>query len=108
MYDDLTIEEYQKQFADNGDSEYLLLDVREVDEFVDVRLPGAVNLPLSELQMRMDEIDDSKPIVLVCRTGNRSAMAAQFMAANGYSELYNLVDGTKGWMERGLPVESGE
>ena len=106
MYEDLTIEDYQEQFASNGSADYLLLDVREVDEFAEARIPGAVNLPLSELQLRLDEVDDTRPIVLVCRTGVRSAMAAQFMIANGYDELYNLRDGTKGWAERGLPLES--
>jgi rhodanese-related sulfurtransferase len=35
-------------------------------------------------------------------------MAAQYMAANGYEEVYNLLEGTKGWMERGLPIEEGD
>lgn len=108
MYQDLTIEAYQEQFINNGTGDYILLDVREVDEFVQARIPGAVNLPLSELQMRIDEVDDSLPIVLVCRTGVRSVMAAQFMAANGFPDLYNLLDGTMGWAERGLPLEAGE
>ena len=103
---DLTIEEYQEQF-EQGDTDYLLVDVREVVEFVDGRLPGSINMPLSEFQFRMSELPDDRPLIIVCARGNRSAMAGDFLVANGYDEVYNLVDGTLKWMMRGLPTEVG-
>ena len=105
MYEDITIEAYQTQFSHNGTSDHVLLDVREINEFVQGRIPGAVNLPLSALQVHLNEIDPSLSVVIVCQTGVRSVMAARFMAANGYTKLYNLLDGTHGWMIRGLPLE---
>jgi rhodanese-related sulfurtransferase len=80
--------------------------VREEDEYEAGRLPGAINIPLSEFQFRVDEIGTDKPVVLVCARGNRSAQAANFMVGQGYDNLYNLVDGTMGWMMRGLPLET--
>lgn len=100
---DISIDAYQEQF--HADTDYILVDVRETDEYVAGHLPGAVNIPLSLLEMRFNEIGRDKPIVLVCAKGGRSAMAADFMASQAYADLYNLVDGTMGWMLRGLPLE---
>src|SRR5688572_29894412 len=105
MYEQLTIENFQEAFVNNGDAEFVLIDVREEDEFAAGHLPGAVNLPLSEFQFRTDEVDEDKPVVLVCRTDNRSEMAAQILTANGYDNVYHLLEGTMGWMRRGLPIE---
>lgn len=106
-YSDISISEYQAQFETADNVEHLLLDVREVDEFSEARIPGAVNLPLSEFMARYnDEVPTDKPIVLVCAAGGRSAQAAGFLAAHGYTQLYNLIDGTMGWVARGLPVDS--
>jgi rhodanese-related sulfurtransferase len=57
------------------------------------------------LQQRVQEIPNDKPIVLVCARGGRSAMAADFMVSLGYENLYNLSDGTIGWILAGLPIE---
>ena len=108
MYDQLTIENFQQEFVNNADADYILIDVREIDEFESGHLPGAVNLPLSEFQFRMDEVDEDRTVILVCRTDNRSELAAQMLSANGYDNVYNLLEGTMGWMRRGLPIEMEE
>jgi rhodanese-related sulfurtransferase len=100
----ININEYQDQFADA--EAFTLIDVREIDEFEQGRIPNAVNIPLNDLPDRLAEISQDKPVVLVCARGSRSAMAANFMAGQGYTQLYNLVDGTLGWMMRGLPLET--
>lgn len=102
---EINVDEYRTQFHDQSDSEYLLLDVREVEEFAVGRIPGAINIPLSELEARLAEVEKDKPIVLVCRTGGRSAMAAQFMAFHGYKDLFNVNGGTLGWAQRKLPLD---
>ncbi len=108
MVQNLSIQQFRETFADNDNAEYQLIDVREVDEFEAGRIPGAVNIPLSEFQSRFTEIENAGKIVLVCAAGGRSAMAGDFMAMNGYERenLYNLVDGTMGWTMRGLPLET--
>jgi rhodanese-related sulfurtransferase len=108
MYEQITIEEFQNNFVNNADADFVLVDVREEDEFAAGHLPGAVNIPLSEFQFRTDEVDEDRAIVLVCRTSNRSEMATQILASNGYDNLYHLLEGTVGWMRRGLPLEIPE
>ena len=103
---DLTIEDYRESFEGKEDS-YQLIDVREVEEFEDVRLPNTVNIPLSELQARYNEITEDKPIILVWGTGGRSQMAGDFLVANGYDGVHNLLEGTMGWVKRNLPTQQG-
>lgn len=63
----------------------LLLDVRSVDEFVAQHIPGARNIPVNELPARMSELGSSaRPIVVYCRSGARSALAAQLLRRAGY------------------------
>jgi rhodanese-related sulfurtransferase len=105
MLQDISIENYHQQFKEGSD--FQLIDVREVEEYEEVRIPYAINIPMSEFQSRMDEIAEDKPVVLVCRTGNRSQMAGDYLSANGYGEVYNLLEGIVGWMRRGHDVAEG-
>jgi rhodanese-related sulfurtransferase len=62
---------------------------------------------MSEFQARLDEIDEDTAIVLICRTGSRSQMAGDFLVASGYDNVYNILEGTMGWLRRDLPTEQG-
>lgn len=67
-----------------------LIDVRETYEFATGHAEGAVNIPLSTLANRLDEFRQmSSPIVVYCRSGNRSGQAMNFLKANGIQEVYN-------------------
>lgn len=81
-----------------------LVDVRADHEWEAGRIAGAVHLPLAELAERTGEIDEDRPVILYCRGGNRSTMAAEALAAAGY-EAVKLSDGIVGWAEAGLPLE---
>lgn len=70
-----------------------LIDVREPDEVAARALPGAVNIPLGDLPVRVGELDPSRRVVLLCRSGARSASAAEFLAATGFSDVINLAGG---------------
>lgn len=69
----------------------LLVDVRSAEEFATGHLPGAINIPHGEIVAGIAELDVSKdaPIVLYCRSGNRSGMAKTSLEGAGYSELLN-------------------
>jgi rhodanese-related sulfurtransferase len=84
----------------------VLIDVREQDEYDQVRVPGATLIPLSEFAARYEEMPKDQEIVLMCAGGVRSAQAAQFAAQHGF-KLSNLEGGIKAWHAEGLPVESG-
>ncbi|MGC5172674.1 rhodanese-like domain-containing protein [Microbacterium sp. DT81.1] len=81
-----------------------LIDVREPDEFAAGRVPGAVNLPMSQLGQRLHELPDGA-FDVICKVGGRSARVAEALTARGY-EAVNVDGGTDAWIQAGYPVES--
>lgn len=76
------------------DNDGILLDVREPKEWKLGTLPGALLIPMSELQARIDEIPKERPILCICRSGARSQQVAAFLGFNGY-EVANMTGGMK-------------
>ena len=69
----------------------LLLDVRTPEEFADGHLPSAMNIPVQELEARIGELErKDRPIVLYCRSGNRSSHAAGILKNAGYAAVHDL------------------
>lgn len=66
-----------------------IVDVRSPDEFRDGGFPGAVNIPLQDLQRRLGEIPKEKPVVLYCASGARSGMGARMLKQAGYADVTN-------------------
>lgn len=83
-----------------------LIDVREADEYARGHVPGAVNLPLSELPGREAEVPDGA--VLICAGGTHSSQAAAYLAGQGRRGLMNLMGGTSGWMREGRDLMPGD
>jgi rhodanese-related sulfurtransferase len=81
-----------------------LVDVRAGHEWDAGRIEGASHLPLAELAGRAGELDRERPVVLYCRGGNRSTMAAEALAAEGFDAV-KLSEGIVGWAEAGLALE---
>ncbi|AQQ54660.1 sulfurtransferase TusA family protein [Planococcus lenghuensis] len=75
----------------------LVLDVREPAEYAFGHIPGAVSIPLGELESRTGELETDKEIIVICRTGNRSDFAAKQLADNGFNRVKNAVDGMTEW-----------
>ncbi len=84
--------------------DYLLIDVRQPGEFAEGHIPGAQLIPLPEIENRMTELGDEQNLILYCRTGGRSAVAAALIKDAGPRQgvLYNLVGGIAGWEGKGL------
>lgn len=76
-----------------------LVDVREPEEFAAGTLPGAINIPLGQLAERTAELDSSRRVVLLCRSGRRSAEAAQFLTDIGFPDVVNLAGGILAFAE---------
>ncbi|MDM7923357.1 MAG: rhodanese-like domain-containing protein [Pyrinomonadaceae bacterium] len=85
-----------------------LVDVRERMEFAGGRVSGASSLPLSEIEERHAELDHSKPIYVMCRTGRRSGEAQKKLKALGFTNVINVVGGIEAWKKEALPVERDE
>lgn len=85
--------------------EAYLLDVREHDEWAAGHIPGAVHIPLGELNQRYPEISQDRELYVICRSGGRSAHAAQALAGAGW-DARNVSDGMQGWHAAGRPMEA--
>ena len=81
----------------------VLLDVREPQEWDAGHAARAVHLPLGSLEEHLDELEGADRIVVVCRSGGRSAAATQRLVAAGFPAA-NLVGGMQGWAAAGLAV----
>ncbi len=90
-----------------GEAAPILVDVREVGEFVQARAVGAVLLPLSQFMGRYRELPTDRPLLVICAAGGRSTQAAAFLLANGWDDVTNVIGGTVSWMASGLPARSG-
>ncbi|MCA3749596.1 MAG: rhodanese-like domain-containing protein [Rubrobacter sp.] len=82
----------------------VLVDVREKGEWSAGRIPAAKHMPLKCLRDRTDKLPKGKEVILVCRSGNRSAFAARMLSEEGY-ESSNLEGGVAAWSREGLPFE---
>jgi len=82
----------------------LVVDVREPHEWRAGHIPGARLIPLDELPRRLAELDPEQEIVLVCRSGNRSAQATLLLQRAGFTRVANLAGGMIAWTRAGLPV----
>lgn len=84
-----------------------ILDVREPEEWQEFHMPGATLIPLGELSSRLNEIPKDRPIVVVCRSGNRSAQGRDILLDAGFKNVTSMGGGMKQWRAAGYPVESG-
>lgn len=81
-----------------------LIDVREVAEYREGHLPGAVNIPMGQLPSRLGELDPTKPVYVVCASGNRSSAMTEVLTAAGF-DAANFAGGTSAWIRSGRPIE---
>lgn len=99
-------------FIDANDR-VIVVDVRELYEYCDAlgHIPGALNYPYSsgELAARYEELPMHEPLLIVCRSGNRSNQAANFLDAKGFTDVYDMTGGMSNWLwERALCIDTDE
>jgi len=81
-----------------------VIDVRQMQEIAMGTVPRAEALPLHTLPARIHELSPAEKLVIVCRSGARSAQACMYLQQQGFSDVYNLRGGMMGWMQNGLPA----
>ena len=96
-----TAREYQQAGA-------FMLDVRQPEEWKEVHIPDSTLIPLSELTTRLNEIPADRDIVIVCRSGNRSAQARDILRNAGYKKVTSMSGGIRQWVAVGYPAINGE
>lgn len=87
----------QLQAKLNGNENFVVLDVRESAEFAFNHIPGAISIPLGELEGRISELNSEEIVYVICRTGNRSDYAAQKLMTAGFKHVINVVPGMSEW-----------
>ena len=85
-------------------SNVLVVDVRTPQEYVKGHLEGAINIPLSDLPLRIGGLEQNRPILVYCRTGHRSAQASSILVKAGFTKVYNLEGGITAWINSGYPT----
>ncbi|MBI4297135.1 MAG: rhodanese-like domain-containing protein [Chloroflexi bacterium] len=93
-----------KRLYDEG---AMVIDVREPDEYVQGHVKGAILMPVDSVLARVDELPQGKVLLFICSQGVRSALACEMAAAMGYSNLYNIEEGTSTWIEKRYPSKTG-
>jgi len=85
----------------------LVLDVREPSEWADGHIAKARHIPLRQLKDKLGELEKfkNKPIIAVCRSGNRSNHACGVLKRAGFEKLHNLAGGMQAWEQASLPKE---
>ena len=85
----------------------LLLDVREEGEYQLGHILNSTLIPLGQLNGRVNELEKYKerPIVVICRSGNRSGSACMTLGKHGFAQIYNLAGGITAWQKANLPVK---
>lgn len=84
-----------------------MLDVREPDEWAAGHIPGATLIPLGQRTARMGELPRDQPLVVVCRSGRRSAEGRDILLRAGFPAVTSLDGGMIDWTAAGLPIETG-
>mgnify|MGYP000253427211 CR=1 FL=1 len=97
-YIDISVEKAHELIEGNPE-EIILLDVRTEGEYNAEYIPGAINIPLSDLESRIDELDSSKAIIVYCKSGGRSRTASETLAQRGFV-VYNMEGGINAWKEK--------
>ena len=84
-----------------------VIDVREPHEYVEGHVPGAPLIPLGEVTERVEEFPAVDEVLIICKSGGRSARAAEFLRAQGIDAV-NVAGGTMAWIDAGHPVVVGD
>jgi len=93
---DITVEAAHKMLEEEPEG-IILLDVRTEEEYKEGHIPDAINIPISESESRIGELDKSKKIVVYCRSGGISRTASETLAQNGFENVYNMLGGIEEW-----------
>lgn len=88
-------DELKEKMEANGS--IVVLDVREAVEYASCHIPGAVSIPMGELDERADELRKDQDIFVICRTGNRSDLAAKKLKDKGFHNVFNVIPGMSKW-----------
>lgn len=103
MADEISVEE----LAIERERGAIVIDVREVEEYREVRVPGVRLVPLASLPSALDALPHDERPYIICRSGVRSLYAADYLLERGFDAV-SVAGGTIAWLQRGLDYETGD
>lgn len=92
------------QWVGDDSHKMRVIDVRGMEEIAMGTVPKAEALPLHTLPAKVHELDKAEKLIMICRSGARSAQACMFLQQQGFSNVYNLRGGMMGWVQSGFPA----
>ena len=103
VIEEVSVDELEERLVEGA----RLIDVRQPYEFDEMRVSGAVLVPLATVPDNVDAFRSEEPVYVICKTGARSARACEFLAAQGV-EAVNVAGGTLAWIRSGRDYVSGD
>ncbi|HRF58885.1 MAG TPA: rhodanese-like domain-containing protein [Fimbriimonadaceae bacterium] len=100
MQSTITIQELREM---TFEGKVQLIDVRSASEFASEHIPQAANIPMDQIEARLDDLDPRVPVVLICQSGHRAEMTRELLLPH-HEQLACLIGGTTAWAEAGLPT----
>ena len=104
----MNVQDLQKKWngGEKAKGDTILVDVREPAEFAAGHVPGAINIPLGQIETRSDELKSCKTLFVICQAGGRSAKACGILGSKFPEKaVINVAGGTGSWIGAGFPVE---
>lgn len=96
-----------QEAASKRDAGAFILDVRQPEEWNEFHIPDSTLIPLGELAARVNELPRDQEIVVVCRSGNRSAQGRDILLNAGFTQVTSMAGGVTQWKAAGYPTVSG-
>ncbi len=88
------------------ENDHTVVDVREANEYAAGHVPGVTHIPMGHLPGRVSDLDASRPVYVLCASGNRSGAMTDFLTSVGF-DAASVAGGTKAWAQAGRPLEKG-
>ena len=95
MIEEITVSDLNKKI--NNKDDFILLDVRNIEEVLFSKINSSLHIPMNEISNRINELDKDKEIIVQCKSGKRSAKVCQFLMQNNFSNVKNLYGGILAW-----------
>jgi len=83
-----------------------ILDVRDKSEWEEGHIEGATHIPYYFLEQRLQELDNTQPLALICASGQRSSIACSLLQKHGFTQLFNVVGGMDAWEQAGFEQDA--
>ena len=97
MIKEITVKELKNKFDNNED--FLLLDVRNIQEVLFSKINGSIHIPMNEIMDRINELDSNKEIIIQCKSGKRSARVCEYLMTQNFKNVKNLTGGIIAWSD---------